>query len=158
MPLCLHLVDSLLTQLGTATYGSHCGSNRALVCHVTTAPHVQILSFFVRVLFSFNSKYGTRPSLVLSTSQVRKGLPGMVLILNYQWRLILLGSRVCTHQAGLIRKYGLNVCRQCFRQYAADIGFMKVLFESMESRRLIPLLVAAINCVFPLDIFMTEFQ
>merc|ERR1712130_858247 len=24
--------------------------------------------------------------------------------------------RVCTHKAGLIRKYGLNICRQCFRE------------------------------------------
>ena len=35
-------------------------------------------------------------------------------------------SRVCTHKAGLIRKYGLNICRQCFREKAADIGFVKV--------------------------------
>jgi ribosomal protein S14 len=35
-------------------------------------------------------------------------------------------SRVCKHTAGLIRKYGLNVCRQCFREKAADIGFVKV--------------------------------
>ncbi|PMD22091.1 hypothetical protein NA56DRAFT_599304 [Hyaloscypha hepaticicola] len=34
--------------------------------------------------------------------------------------------RVCTHKAGLIRKYGLNICRQCFREKAADIGFVKV--------------------------------
>ncbi|PGH11206.1 40S ribosomal protein S29 [Polytolypa hystricis UAMH7299] len=34
--------------------------------------------------------------------------------------------RVCTHKAGLIRKYGLMVCRQCFREKAADIGFVKV--------------------------------
>ncbi|KAJ2381757.1 40S ribosomal protein S29 [Coemansia sp. RSA 2611] len=34
--------------------------------------------------------------------------------------------RVCTHQAGLIRKYELNICRQCFREYANDIGFFKV--------------------------------
>jgi small subunit ribosomal protein S29e len=34
--------------------------------------------------------------------------------------------RVCTHPAGLIRKYGLNICRQCFREYAKDIGFVKV--------------------------------
>ncbi|ATZ52325.1 putative 40s ribosomal protein [Botrytis fragariae] len=33
--------------------------------------------------------------------------------------------RVCTHKAGLIRKYGLNICRQCFREKAADIGFVK---------------------------------
>ncbi len=35
-------------------------------------------------------------------------------------------SRVCTHRAGLIRKYGLNICRQCFREKAQDIGFIKV--------------------------------
>lgn len=36
------------------------------------------------------------------------------------------GSRSCrscfTHN-GLIRKYGLNMCRRCFREYAKDIGF-----------------------------------
>ncbi|XP_061249070.1 small ribosomal subunit protein uS14-like [Bos javanicus] len=30
------------------------------------------------------------------------------------------------HEHGLIRKYGLNMCRQCFRQYAKDIGFIKL--------------------------------
>ena len=35
-------------------------------------------------------------------------------------------SRVCSNRHGLIRKYGLNMCRQCFRQYAKDIGFIKV--------------------------------
>jgi len=35
-------------------------------------------------------------------------------------------SRVCTHKAGLIRKYGLNLCRQCFREKATDVGFVKV--------------------------------
>ncbi|CAM9585074.1 unnamed protein product [Lampetra planeri] len=34
--------------------------------------------------------------------------------------------RVCSNRHGLIRKYGLNMCRQCFRQYAKDIGFQKV--------------------------------
>ncbi|RYP13613.1 hypothetical protein DL765_006814 [Monosporascus sp. GIB2] len=34
--------------------------------------------------------------------------------------------RVCTHKAGLIRKYGLNLCRQCFREKATDVGFVKV--------------------------------
>ena len=37
-----------------------------------------------------------------------------------------LDSRVCKHRAGLIRKYGLNICRQCFREKSADIGFTKV--------------------------------
>jgi ribosomal protein S14 len=34
-------------------------------------------------------------------------------------------SRVCTHPAGLIRKYGLMICRQCFREKSTDIGFIK---------------------------------
>lgn len=35
-------------------------------------------------------------------------------------------SRVCGNGHGIIRKYGLNICRQCFREKAADIGFVKV--------------------------------
>ena len=34
--------------------------------------------------------------------------------------------RVCAHNAGVIRKYDLMICRQCFREYAKDIGFIKV--------------------------------
>ncbi|KAL4944864.1 hypothetical protein BDV06DRAFT_209967 [Aspergillus oleicola] len=34
--------------------------------------------------------------------------------------------RVCSHRAGLIRKYGMDICRQCFREKASDIGFFKV--------------------------------
>ncbi|KAI1682960.1 Ribosomal protein S14p/S29e [Pyrenophora tritici-repentis] len=44
--------------------------------------------------------------------------------------------RVCTHPAGLIRKYGLNICRQCFREKAADIGFVKVCVLSYPSNTL----------------------
>jgi small subunit ribosomal protein S29e len=39
--------------------------------------------------------------------------------------------RVCTHKAGLIRKYGLNICRQCFREKSQDIGFIKVWTASL---------------------------
>ena len=48
--------------------------------------------------------------------------------LSYHWP-----SRVCKHKAGLIRKYDLNLCRQCFREKAKDIGFNKVSFASSES-------------------------
>ncbi|KAJ0247301.1 40S ribosomal protein S29, partial [Hirschfeldia incana] len=34
-------------------------------------------------------------------------------------------SRVCGNSHGLIRKYGLNCCRQCFRSNAKEIGFIK---------------------------------
>ena len=33
---------------------------------------------------------------------------------------------MCANQWGIIRKYNLNICRQCFREYAKDIGFVKV--------------------------------
>ncbi|KAI7834171.1 ribosomal protein S14p/S29e-domain-containing protein [Kickxella alabastrina] len=42
--------------------------------------------------------------------------------------------RVCAHQAGLIRKYGLDLCRQCFREYAADIGFTKSVLSAPVNR------------------------
>ncbi|KAF8912918.1 ribosomal protein S14p/S29e-domain-containing protein [Gymnopilus junonius] len=41
--------------------------------------------------------------------------------------------RLCAHQAGLIRKYGLDLCRQCFREKSAAIGFVKVRRESCAS-------------------------
>lgn len=50
-------------------------------------------------------------------------------LINIRLLSILMGpfSRVCTHSAGLIRKYGLNICRQCFREKSQDIGFTKVI-------------------------------
>lgn len=39
--------------------------------------------------------------------------------------LLRFRSRICGNGHGLIRKYGLNVCRQCFRENAAKIGFVK---------------------------------
>ena len=46
----------------------------------------------------------------------------------------VLYSRLCAHQAGLIRKYGLDLCRQCFREKAAAIGFTNVrLLPYLES-------------------------
>jgi len=35
------------------------------------------------------------------------------------------GCRVCGKTSGVIRKYGLNYCRQCFREMAKKIGFKK---------------------------------
>lgn len=47
--------------------------------------------------------------------------------------------RVCSNQHGLIRKYGLNMCRQCFRVYAKDIGFTKVIQPGIDLGRWIVL-------------------
>lgn len=33
--------------------------------------------------------------------------------------------RVCGNCRGLIRKYGLYVCRKCFRENAIELGFKK---------------------------------
>jgi small subunit ribosomal protein S29e len=33
--------------------------------------------------------------------------------------------RVCNNTHGLIRKYGLNMCRRCFREKSNMIGFIK---------------------------------
>ncbi|EQK98911.1 hypothetical protein G6O67_003749 [Ophiocordyceps sinensis] len=44
--------------------------------------------------------------------------------------------RVCKHKAGLIRKYDLNLCRQCFREKSKDIGFHKVSMTPRERIRL----------------------
>lgn len=42
-------------------------------------------------------------------------------------------SRVCGNPHGLIRKYGIMCCRQCFRSNAKEIGFIKVSFLSTRS-------------------------
>ncbi len=31
----------------------------------------------------------------------------------------------CGDKTGVIRKYGLNLCRQCFREKARELGFKK---------------------------------
>lgn len=46
-------------------------------------------------------------------------------------------SRRCKNSHGLIRKYGLNLCRRCFREHAEDIGFMKVINEYDSLNKLI---------------------
>ena len=33
--------------------------------------------------------------------------------------------RNCKKRRGVIRKYGFNYCRQCFRELAKDLGFKK---------------------------------
>nr|5XXU_d Chain d, Ribosomal protein uS14 [Toxoplasma gondii]CEL73068.1 TPA: 40S ribosomal protein S29, putative [Toxoplasma gondii VEG] len=33
--------------------------------------------------------------------------------------------RVCFNRHGMVRKYGLMMCRQCFRERANQIGFVK---------------------------------
>ncbi|KAK7855663.1 40s ribosomal protein s29 [Quercus suber] len=41
--------------------------------------------------------------------------------------------RVCGNPHGLIRKYGLMCCRQCFRSNAKEIGFIKMQLREKHS-------------------------
>ena len=44
---------------------------------------------------------------------------------------LCLFSRVCGNVHGLVRKYNIMCCRQCFRIYSKDIGFIKVYIISL---------------------------
>ena len=35
------------------------------------------------------------------------------------------GCVLCDRKRGLVRRYGLNMCRQCFRDRATELGFKK---------------------------------
>nr|ACN26538.1 unknown [Zea mays] len=50
----------------------------------------------------------------------------LLIVALYLAELVHFDSRVCANPHGLIRKYGLMCCRQCFRSNAKDIGFIKV--------------------------------
>ncbi|KAF5733198.1 hypothetical protein HS088_TW17G00738 [Tripterygium wilfordii] len=41
--------------------------------------------------------------------------------------------RVCGNPHGIIRKYGLMCCRQCFRSNAKEIGFIKIFLLDNKS-------------------------
>ncbi|CAL8996234.1 unnamed protein product [Prunus brigantina] len=49
---------------------------------------------------------------------------------NVENLFVTLDSRVCGNPHGLIRKYALMCCRQCFRSNAKEIGFIKPLLSS----------------------------
>lgn len=42
---------------------------------------------------------------------------------------------MCGSHHGIIRKYGLQMCRRCFRENAKDIGFQKVRERKRERER-----------------------
>ena len=35
------------------------------------------------------------------------------------------GCERCDRQRGLVRRFGMHLCRQCFREMAPEIGFKK---------------------------------
>ena len=68
------------------------------------------------------------PPLLNETLIFRKFilLHTIILSSNFNPNMFLFYSRACSNRHGLIRKYNLNMCRQCFREYAKDIGFKKL--------------------------------
>lgn len=68
-------------------------------------------------------------------------------------------SRLCAHQAGIVRKYGIDLCRQCFREKAAAIGFVKVRYLRFWQLTIIqlngdgftePMIAHSVSCPFML--------
>ena len=41
------------------------------------------------------------------------------------WKGRIDGCVACGRKRGVVRRYGLNLCRQCFRDNARDLGFKK---------------------------------
>jgi len=77
----------------------------------------------------------------------------MVRLIECIHRLVLTTqscSRLCAHQAGLIRKYGLDLCRQCFREKSAAIGFTKVRGRNGTHRRLLTIVAFRLGRRTPL--------
>ncbi|AQK78663.1 40S ribosomal protein S29 [Zea mays] len=69
---------------------------------------------------------GALQRLELAPQELRARIPRLVtdsLILDLSVFIVVI--RVCANPHGLIRKYGLMCCRQCFRSNAKDIGFIK---------------------------------
>lgn len=109
-------------------------------------------------------------SLVFAPAKVRAWIPKLVSMKmkNEFWgRLEImvaefcrLLSRRCANRHGLIRKYGLNLCRQCFRETSKDIGFQKVRDRAsvvwrMYFRRILELITSLSMVV---RIFFENFQ
>ena len=73
--------------------------------------------------------------MVLAPAHLRQGLaelvrPPLPFVLTASLTVpsVVTGER---KHAGVIRKYGLNMSRQAFREKAADIGFVKVCLTSL---------------------------
>ncbi|KAG6784461.1 hypothetical protein POTOM_010157 [Populus tomentosa] len=64
--------------------------------------------------------------------------------------------RVCGNPHGIIRKYGLMCCRQCFRSNAKEIGFIKVRVQKHLLTSLVFILrlfVGLYSCIVVLSAF-----
>ncbi|KEP65154.1 UNVERIFIED_CONTAM: ribosomal protein RPS29 [Hammondia hammondi] len=65
--------------------------------------------------------------------------------------------RVCFNRHGMVRKYGLMMCRQCFRERANQIGFVKISCGVSLSARLLSRTVLAPRVLFAVPISLKVF-
>ena len=72
------------------------------------------------------SKWDTTISGTRGRGSLGLGLGSARLVAMGECCLFKIYSCTATCRHGLIRKYHLNICRQCFHEYAKDIGFQKL--------------------------------
>lgn len=65
-------------------------------------------------------------------------------------------SRICGNRHGLIRKYGLQTCRQCFRENASYIGFQKVVFIPFNAHYKLIKLFLLLDALVVADLFRMQ--
>lgn len=49
----------------------------------------------------------------------------LVVKTRQQWKGRIEGCQRCGRRRGVVRRYGLHLCRQCFRENARNLGFKK---------------------------------
>lgn len=49
----------------------------------------------------------------------------MIIKERQKWNGIYEGCRRCGQNRSMVRRYGLRLCRHCFREKARDLGFKK---------------------------------
>ena len=78
-------------------------------------------------LESFCLQDGSRQYLVFQASQVWSWISQVQGLQQWPWSYQVLQNRFDNIFTSLpVRKYHLNLCRQCFHEYAKDIGFQKL--------------------------------
>lgn len=50
---------------------------------------------------------------------------GLIIKERRVWKGRMNGCERCGRKRGLVRRYGLDLCRQCFRDRARELGFKK---------------------------------
>ena len=110
-----------------AAVSSLCTSSLVLSVSCVTSPS----SYTPFFLYSL-SLISPSPTALCMCPAYRSAVYGVLTVVaSLPLPMFCFDSRVCNNTHGLIRKYGLMICRRCFREYAVDIGFKKVSAHSI---------------------------